>query len=241
MRWIYISPHLDDAILSCGGLIWEQSQAGHKVEVWTIFSGFPPPGERSPLAVQVEGEWTLEGQAEGMVQRREEDRRACQIAGATCVQFDFLDVIYRRSPQGEPLYTELFVPPVAAEAGVLARITATLAEGLEGDEQLVCPLTLGGHTDHILARQAVEALKNPVWYYADVPYLLRYPEELAPAVTGLQRQSFPVSKKGLDVWQEACAAYRTQVPVLFGGQESMRVSIKEYWAQDQSTLLWRSA
>ena len=28
MRWIYLSPHLDDAVLSCGGLIFEQSRQG---------------------------------------------------------------------------------------------------------------------------------------------------------------------------------------------------------------------
>ena len=28
MRWIYLSPHFDDAVLSCGGLIWEQTHSG---------------------------------------------------------------------------------------------------------------------------------------------------------------------------------------------------------------------
>lgn len=41
MRWIYISPHLDDAVLSAGGLIYEQTRAGHEVEIWTFMCGFP--------------------------------------------------------------------------------------------------------------------------------------------------------------------------------------------------------
>jgi hypothetical protein len=36
MRWIYLSPHLDDAALSAGGLIYEQTQAGIQVEIWTF-------------------------------------------------------------------------------------------------------------------------------------------------------------------------------------------------------------
>jgi hypothetical protein len=50
MRWIYISPHLDDAALSAGGLIHEQTQAGLPVEIWTLMSGFPLVDEVSPLA-----------------------------------------------------------------------------------------------------------------------------------------------------------------------------------------------
>jgi LmbE family N-acetylglucosaminyl deacetylase len=33
MRWIYLSPHFDDAVLSCGGLIFDQAQAGTPVEI----------------------------------------------------------------------------------------------------------------------------------------------------------------------------------------------------------------
>jgi len=39
MRWIYISPHFDDAVLSCGGLIWEQTHKGITVEIWTVCAG----------------------------------------------------------------------------------------------------------------------------------------------------------------------------------------------------------
>ena len=41
MRWIYLSPHLDDAVFSAGGLIYEQTQAGTPVEIWTIMCGDP--------------------------------------------------------------------------------------------------------------------------------------------------------------------------------------------------------
>jgi len=42
MHWIYLSPHLDDAVLSCGGIIWQQVQSGHQVEIWTICAADPP-------------------------------------------------------------------------------------------------------------------------------------------------------------------------------------------------------
>ena len=44
---IYLSPHLDDAALSCKGSIKQQTQAGERVEVWTVCAGEPPDGPLS--------------------------------------------------------------------------------------------------------------------------------------------------------------------------------------------------
>jgi LmbE family N-acetylglucosaminyl deacetylase len=38
---VYLSPHLDDAVLSCGGLIHRQVRAGQPPLVITLFSGQP--------------------------------------------------------------------------------------------------------------------------------------------------------------------------------------------------------
>jgi len=42
MRTIYLSAHLDDAVLSCGGLIHDQVSKGRDVEIWTFFCAIPP-------------------------------------------------------------------------------------------------------------------------------------------------------------------------------------------------------
>ena len=58
MRWIYLSPHLDDAVFSAGGLIYEQAQAGIPVEIWTIMCGYPPlPEEVFSVAQLLHVQW----------------------------------------------------------------------------------------------------------------------------------------------------------------------------------------
>ena len=47
---VYLSPHLDDAVLSCGGMIHRQAQAGERVVVVTVCAGDPPPGPLSDFA-----------------------------------------------------------------------------------------------------------------------------------------------------------------------------------------------
>ncbi len=96
MRWIYLSPHLDDAVLSAGGLIYEQAQAGIPVEIWTIMCGYPPIGEVSAFAEFQHQQWGFGSAEEAMRARREEDQNAAAILGAQAVHFDFLDCIYRR-------------------------------------------------------------------------------------------------------------------------------------------------
>jgi len=49
-----ISPHLDDAVLSLGGLIGREVAAGRRVEVWSCFTAGPP------LDVPAEGTRDLE-------------------------------------------------------------------------------------------------------------------------------------------------------------------------------------
>src|SRR5512141_1171065 len=104
MRWIYLSPHLDDAALSAGGLIYEQTQAGVPVEIWTFMSGIPDLTEYSPFAQLLHFQWGFANAEETFRARREEDLSAAKILGAKNVHFDFWDCIYRRDKNGEWLY-----------------------------------------------------------------------------------------------------------------------------------------
>ena len=94
MTWIYLSPHFDDVALSCGGLVWEQSQARENVQVWTICAGEVPPGPLSPFAAELHARW--EAGQNAPAERRVEDLAACRAMGAVHRHFDLPDCIYRR-------------------------------------------------------------------------------------------------------------------------------------------------
>lgn len=258
MRWIYLSPHLDDAAFSCGGLIWEQAQAGFEVQVWTICAGDPPEGPLSPFAESLHKRWGS-GVDSGKM-RRQEDLRASEILGAAVHHLPIPDCIYRRQQgSGEYLYASeesLFGRLHPSEKELVESLADTLQEAvLVGDMEavnlggvnLVCPLGLGGHVDHQLTRAAAERLacSQPActsWYYADFPYILEDSTLLAELPEeGWQPHVFPVSPGGLKAWQRSMAAHSSQISTFWDGIAEMEASILAYCQEAGGVRLWRKA
>jgi LmbE family N-acetylglucosaminyl deacetylase len=240
MRWIYLSPHLDDAVLSAGGLIFEQTRSGLPVEIWTFMCGYPPEGEFSPFAQLLHAQWGFDSAKETVRSRREEDRRAAAIVGAQVTHFDFLDCIYRRSPDGEWLYSDISVPVHPADADIPSQVAKTIASHLQPDDVLVCQLSVGSHVDHVLVRQGAEQLGRPLLYDIDIPYFFTKPEEFERKSAGMKESRRSITEAGLNSWQEAVLEYRSQLVVLgdaMSTPEKARESIHTYWAEQRGIRL----
>lgn len=245
MRWIYLSPHLDDAVLSAGGLIYEQTKSGVPVEIWTFMCGYPPDlpeGEYSTFAQQQHVQWGFVSAVEGIRIRREEDKNAAARIGASTLHFDFLDCIYRRGVNGEWLYYGISEPPHEEDADIPSQIAEAVSVHLTRDDVLVCQLSVGSHVDHVLVRQAAELLGRPLHYVVDIPYLFHKPHELESKAAGMKESVHSVTEAGLRSWQEAILEYKSQIAVLgeaFDTPEKVRESIQSYWAERKGIGLWQ--
>jgi len=260
MRWIYLSPHLDDVALSCGGLIWEQTLAGDRVSVWTICAGDPPEKGLSPFAQSLHARW--QSGREVFAQRRLEDAISCAEISADYRHFPFLDCIYRRKDDrydGSPdeqthettpespdfLYkTEeaLFGPMHPTEIGLVSRISAELSKALPKRITLVCPLTLGGHVDHQLTRAAAEQLGIALCYYAEYPYVLSALDQLEQLkLSGWRQVAYSISQQGLSRWKSAISAHRSQLSTFWSDLSSMRSAIQAYYEMSYGNSLWKPA
>ena len=239
MRYIYLSPHLDDAVLSAGGLIYEQSRAGIPVEIWSFMCGFPPDDQLSPIAQVLHYQWGTTTAEETIRIRRAEDARAGEIVGAKTVHFDFLDCIYRRGKDGEWLYSDVFVPPHKAEADLPAQIAQVMVAWLKPDDMVVCQLAVGSHVDHVLVRKAAEMLGRPLMFDADIPYLLNHPDELEPKTARMKESLLTVSEAGFGFWLAAAEAYASQLSTLFESRDEMHDKMRGYWAESKGIRLWR--
>ncbi|MEJ2757276.1 MAG: PIG-L family deacetylase [Anaerolineales bacterium] len=230
MRWIYLSPHLDDVALSCGGLVWEQTQAGDKVEIWSICAGEPPAGELSLYARVHHKVWEVTAE-EAIATRRKEDIAACEVLGAEPKYFSVPDAIYRKHPKtGEPMYTnneELFGGVDPGDEPLVHRLMVDLAQGLSGEFVLVAPLTVGNHVDHQLVRLAADGLDREIWYYPDYPYTREFAQVIPSLVPeGYRKAVFPVSEKGMEAWKVSACQFRSQISTFWASESTLREELQ---------------
>jgi LmbE family N-acetylglucosaminyl deacetylase len=234
MKHIYLSPHLDDAVLSCGGALHRHAVAGDPVLVITTFSGEYAGEELSPFAQEQHDHWGNWPQI--MTLRRAEDGAALTLLGAQGRYLDCLDAVYRVDPDGEWMYVDLETlfgelhsgdPMMRNGVGWLVdQFTALLPP--EQHCVIYAPLGVGQHVDHqIIHRAARQLLKAGyrVAFYDDYPYA-EQPGATESAVVVAGSESWPAQDISLDPADlsakvSALAYYRSQMSVLFGGMDSM--------------------
>lgn len=245
MKWIFLSPHLDDIAFSCGGLVWDLTHNGHSVEIWTINAGDPPDGDLSPFAQALHLNWGLGLDAVQI--RRNEDQKACQIIGAAPRYFSYLDCIYRKTPEGEFYYStdeDIFGGLDPREADLIDRLSRQLLEELPEDARVVAPLGIGNHVDHELTRKAANRLGIPLAFYADYPYAREVDGketlEFMERSSEWQYEEFPVSEAGLENWILAAQAYRSQISTFWENNEDLGLQVREFFNFLGSFKLWRA-
>jgi len=239
--WIFLSPHLDDAAYSCGGLISRQVRDGLDVAIWTVFTASPPQ-RLSAFAQRFHAVWGIDG--DPMAWRKGEDRASCDILGARCFHLDFPDVVHRWSDAaGSWLYTSdqqvtARVHPV--DAALVHDLADRLRATLPGNATVVCPLALGDHVDHQITRLAAERVGRDLAYYADYPYVRKQPLLLEP----LERKAWIACSRSLNdgavtAWQDAALAHRSQVNGYWTqGDDQLRRDIADYGRSKHGAALW---
>lgn len=215
---LYLSPHLDDVALSCGGQVWQATQAGETVWIATVMAGDPPGlSARSALSeyvAELHTRWQLDEDA--VAARRKEDRAACHILGAEPVHLAIPDCIYRHDGQ-EAFYQsdeQIFGSVDPRELNLIQEIAGQLVR-LPTPRRIFAPLGIGHHVDHLLVRAAAEALWTParLSYYEEYPYG-ESPDAVASGLAAPVPLSFaqdPVSRGGslLQNWQSTVVSLST--------------------------------
>jgi LmbE family N-acetylglucosaminyl deacetylase len=182
MLHLFISPHLDDAVLSCGGFVSKATASGDQVVIATVFAG--QPGSLPPLAMTLHERWGIN---ENIEQRKAEDAAACDAIGATFRHLGFQDAIYRSSENdGRARYesiASLYGEYDPGDESMLAEIVVKLRELVRElrPGAVYGPAAIGDHVDHMLTRISLEATipiclvpsEANLFLYEDLPYAAR--------------------------------------------------------------------
>lgn len=232
---IYLSPHLDDAVLSCGGRIWQQVQAGGRVLVVTVFAGPPAPGAPlSPFAQELHARWGHP--ADAVARRQEEDRAALAPLGAQAVHWPYADCIYRQAPDGRFLYASeeaLWGKIQPEEEGLVAELAARLeALPLQPDGRIYAPLGVGHHVDHQIVHQAAAASGHVLTGYEDYPYA-QDPQAVRSVLENGRWEADLVwlSEQALKAKIAAIACYRSQLSTFWADEAGMAAAVRAFARQ----------
>jgi len=241
---VYLSPHLDDAVLSCGGRIADEVARGERVLVVTLFTADEPAEPPSALATDLRRWWRLPP-GEVMARRRREDAGALARLGAESLHLGLAEAPYRRSAAGAPFYTELaglFGEPDPEDAATVGALLAERLQALPAAARRVAPLAVGGHVDHRLVRAAVEADGGPVRFYEEFPYAewkwfaLR---RALGAPRDWQSEALPLADRLFEARVQAILAYESQVPAMFHTEARLRKQLRRHLRRGGGERLWR--
>ena len=241
---LYLSPHLDDAVFSCGGQIAAQTRQGRAVLVATVCAGDLPPPPWTPLAASMLAHWQLK--ADGAAVRRAEDAAACALLDADFTHGPFLEAVHLTDRvSGAPLYPTLraLLGPMHPQHRAAGAALADWLRQLPPCGRIVIPLALGGHADHRWVRAAAEACFGArVVYYEDYPYAQRWFVRLAQAARRCRqpREIVALSAEERQRKFEASAAYVSQARTIFGDRAGLEFQMGRYLCHAGGERLWSS-
>jgi LmbE family N-acetylglucosaminyl deacetylase len=237
-RHIFLAPHFDDAVYSCGGTIGVQVSTGLRPLVITVFGGAPAtPIEFSPFAAEIHRTMGFHQNAQAAIAaRRREDAAALAYLGADYLWLDYPDAIYRGTP---PYYTsdsqlmggEVHPGDLWIDKELAQNLVA-LHERLP-DAVWYAPLALGGHVDHQLVCSAADRLIQRganVKLYEDFPYVT-YKGALEARLQdfgGTLEPALVEMSEMLPLRQEAAAMYASQIDLNFKDKAAMFKSMETY-------------
>lgn len=229
-RVIVVSPHMDDAILSCGGLL---KQLLGSVECLTLTVCTADP-------VDVDPKHPPHGIALPSL-RRKEEMAALNDLGCKLVQLDLLDAIYRRDQHSSailyPSLQSIWSMPLPQDdfqkQALRSRILSLAGQSGERPTLFISPLGIGHHVDHILCTQVILSIissTDEILLYEDFPYVVDQGAHVGiadDASLALKR----LGLKGTQSFEQECntdqkmkwiAHYESQIDSIFGSHENVR-------------------
>lgn len=238
---LFVSPHLDDAVLSCGALLSHLSGTC-PVTVLTVFSAAAQPAKSGLAARKTLRSLGIADAEAHYEERRTEDVEVLKGAGASWIHLGLTDALFRRvghsvknpgpGGTGRAAYPTYRFDAArgriaSSDAGLAAEVGDMIREAAAANEATTVfgPLGVGRHVDHLITRNAVTASGVNAVYYSDFPYSVsNSPDERFVRGASLRPYEW-ISGRAENA--KLIEGYRTQFDLLF--PHGLPMSPETYW------------
>jgi LmbE family N-acetylglucosaminyl deacetylase len=241
MTHLFLSPHFDDAVLSCGGTIHHLIAAGEPVEVRTVFAGTPHQIPDTPFIHELHLRWQ-EGAHPVQMRTQEDDEALRRIGAVASRMVTWPDCVYRIARNGLILYPDRdsifgeihpadfagqFLPTIVFPAHDLPRV-------------IYAPLGAGHHVDHQIVRNwAVNLKEYYPWvalkFYEEYPYsedaqavdnALSFFQQVCPALQ-LKQETMTLTEADIQAKLTSIACYRSQISSFWNDNAHMESATRQ--------------
>lgn len=188
-NYVFFSPHLDDAVLSCEELI--NNLTNKKVTIVSVFTK-PSPPPYTTTALRLLKICGYKNAEQFFYERKKEDIRAVHHLSCNYRHLDFIDAAWRKSryftsnallkslSRFFPSLIHIYKNEKRQFGGALAwqdrdliqKLLSTFKTIIPSNKRTLvfAPLGIGNHPDHYLVREAASRLNQPTFYWEDYPY-----------------------------------------------------------------------
>lgn len=245
---LFLAPHPDDAVMSCGGQIYQLTRQRQRVMILTVMAG-DPPKHLHPTAFTRELEVRWEVAATPFAVRRDEDAEAAVKVSAGVRFLDNADAPYRCDAEGNAYYPDwqaVISTYHQADDALIERLIADI--GRFNWQTLHAPLAAGNHVDHRIVREAalrIAADGGNVQLYEDYPYAVQDVKSVKVAQADLAKRGIvlreirhQIDNAVIDAKIAAIACYRTQISTFWKNIEGMAAAVRTYTAE-HGELEWQ--
>lgn len=182
----FVSPHLDDAILSCGELIYSL----HKKTNLTVINVFTDYGRgQQTLSAKMHLKYSGYAKLKDLYdQRIKEDKKAFGSLKAKVINLNEKEALWRECKNItslESIFSKFFpefkfIYPTYKfhiskakisenDEETINRLSEKLKKIIPENSIVFCPIGVGGHVDHLVVKEAVIKNINPI-FWLDQPY-----------------------------------------------------------------------
>lgn len=231
-HYVFLSPHLDDAVFSCGNLLELLKINQKKIHVITFFTKTKVTSPLTPqakLLLKVSGNYS---DAEKLFEnRKNEDKSALKLFDADYLHLDFIDACFRTTPENNhPIYEsekQQYSGAIAIQDNQLIKqitiSTKKLINKFPNKRLILAPMGIGCHADHLIINKIARNLNEDVVMWTDYPYSIRegnYRKFLAnTSHIKFDQITIPKNSKKNNLKVKAIKQYKSQISSQFPGKK----------------------
>lgn len=238
---IFFSPHLDDAVLSCGGLITKFVKEKKRILVVTIFNKVDKSHIVSDVMSNYVEKCGYSDPLELSKIRGFEDEKVMNRLGVAKKWMNFVEADYRSiyKNQEQMVSEENLNKEKVLVGKVQIGIERLIENNLIENGELYFPLGLGKHIDHLILRKVGEKFKNiKVYFWEDYPYKM-YTSNQSQLLR--LRDKYCLNRveevqEFLEIKESLIRMYESQIKVIFGNKPMFLSSFEKYYVHKKESL-----